>query len=123
MLPLFRLGLGGVIGRGTQPVAWVHIADLARALAAAIEHPSYNGVYNLCAPQATTNAGLTRALAAALHRPAFLPVPAFALKLAFGEGACVLLEGQTVVPKRLMDAGFCFRFQNIEEALGDLLGV
>ncbi|MBM4311902.1 MAG: TIGR01777 family protein [Deltaproteobacteria bacterium] len=121
MLPLFRLGLGGVIGRGTQPVSWVHITDLAAALCAALEQTSFSGIYNLSAPQPTTNAGLTRALAAALHRPAFLPVPAFAMKLAFGEGACVLLGGQAAIPKRLQEAGFQFAFERIEDALVDLL--
>jgi len=122
MLTLFNFGLGGVIGSGRQPVSWVHIADLARALCAALEDTTFSGVYNLCAPQLTTNAGLTRALAEVVHRPAFLPVPAFVVKLAFGEGACVLLDGQAVVPKRLTDAGFRFQYERIEDALGDLLG-
>jgi len=121
MLPLFRLGLGGRVGSGRQPVSWVHIVDLGRAVCAAVEDNSFSGAYNLCAPQATTNAGLARALAAALHRPAFFPVPAFAMKLAFGEGACVLLDGQNVVPKRLMDGGFCFTYEHVEDACADLL--
>jgi uncharacterized protein (TIGR01777 family) len=122
MLPLFRLGLGGTIGSGNQPVSWVHIADIAAALRTALENKIYQGVYNLCAPQATTNKGLTRALASVVHRPAFLPVPAFAMNLAFGEGATVLLDGQNVVPKRLLEAGFHFQFERIEDALADLLG-
>ena len=122
MLPLFRLGLGGVIGSGTQAVSWVHIADLAKALCAALEDSSYSGTYNLCAPHATTNKGLTRALAHVLQCPAFLPVPAVAIKLAFGQGSTVLLDGQIVVPKRLLEAGFHFEFAGIEEALADLLG-
>jgi uncharacterized protein len=121
MLPLFRLGLGGVIGSGTQPVSWVHIDDLSQVMSIAIEDSSFSGVYNLTAPQPTTNAGLTRALARVVHRPAFIPVPAFAMKLVFGEGACVLLDGQIAAPKRLMDAGFSFRFEHIEDALADLL--
>lgn len=121
MLPLFRLGLGGVIGSGTQAISWVHMADLASALCSAIEDVSCTGTYNLCSPHATTNEGLTHVLARALHRPAFLPVPAFAVKLAFGQGATVLLDGQNVVPKRLLDAGFRFRFEWIEDALADLI--
>lgn len=121
MLPLFRFGLGGVIGSGSQAVSWVHIADLAKALCAALEGSSYSGIYNLCAPHATTNKGLTRALARVLLRPAFLPVPALAIKLAFGQGATVLLDGQIAVPKRLLEAGFHFEFAGIEDALADLL--
>lgn len=122
MLPLFRLGLGGAIGSGTQAVSWVHIADLAGALCVALENPSYCATYNLCAPHATTNKGFTRALARVLHRPAFLPVPAVAIKLAFGQGATVLLDGQIAVPKRLLEAGFHFKFAGIDNALADLLG-
>jgi uncharacterized protein (TIGR01777 family) len=123
MLPLFKLGLGGVIGSGSQAVSWVHISDLASALCIALDDSSYKGVYNLCAPQATTNKGLTCALARVLHRPAFLPVPAFAIKLVFGQGATVLLDGQNVVPKRLLESGFHFGFEWIEDALADLVKV
>ena len=121
MLPLFKMGLGGVIGSGSQPVSWVHMADCAAALCAALEDVSYQGTYNLCAPHATTNEGLTHVLARALHRPAFLPVPAFAMKIAFGQGAVVLLDGQSAVPKRLLDAGFNFEFEWIEDALANIL--
>lgn len=121
MLPLFKLGLGGVIGSGQQPVSWVHIVDLAAAVCGALEKESFSGVYNVSAPEPTTNAGLTRALAHAAHRPAFVPVPAFAMKLAFGEGACVLLDGQAAMPKRLKESGFQFAFERIEDALADLL--
>jgi hypothetical protein len=120
MLPLFRLGLGGRIGNGDQPFSWVHIDDLARAHAAALENDSYAGAYNLTAPVPTTNEGLTAALARAVRRPALFPVPAFALKLALGEAATVLLGGQAVLPRRLLDAGFHFEHQTIEQALAEL---
>jgi len=121
MVPIFRLGLGGVIGSGSQPFSWVHSSDLARAHCVALENESFRGSYNLTAPHPTTNRGLTRALSQALHRPAILPVPAFAVKLLFGEGATVLLDGQSVLPKRLLDAGFSFQFQRIENALTDIV--
>ncbi len=121
MIPLFRLGLGGIIGSGKQPVSWVHIADLARALCVALDDPTFSGVYNMSAPNPATNAGLTYALAKALHRPALLPLPSFAMKLAFGEGACVLLDGQIAVPQRLLDAGFRFQYNRIEDSIADLL--
>jgi uncharacterized protein len=120
MLPIFKLGLGGVLGSGSQPFSWVHIRDLAQAHCEALENNSFRGSYNLTAPNPTTNNGFTSALAQALHRPAILPVPAFALKLLFGEGATILLDGQSVLPRRLMDAGFRFQFERIEDALADL---
>lgn len=122
MLPIFKFGLGGIIGSGAQPFSWVHIRDLARALCAALENDAFRGTYNLTAPNPITNKGLTRALSHAINRPAIFPVPAFALKLLFGEGATVLLDGQSVLPKRLLDAGFAFDFEKIEDALADILG-
>ncbi len=120
-LPIFKFGLGGVIGSGEQAFSWVHIADLAKAHCVALQDDSYRGAYNLTAPNPTTNRGLTTVLSHALRRPAILPVPAFALKLIFGEGSTVLLDGQSVLPKRLLDAGFAFQFQRIEDALADLM--
>jgi uncharacterized protein len=121
MLPIFKLGFGGIIGSGAQPFSWVHIKDLALALYATLENDVFCGTYNLTAPNPTTNKGLTLALSQALKRPAFFPVPAFALKLLFGEGATVLLDGQSVLPKRLLDAGFAFQFDRIESALQDIV--
>lgn len=122
MLIPFRLGLGGVIGDGTQPFSWVHIEDLIGAYFAVIDGKSYEGVYNLTAPNPTTNRGLAEALGRSLHRPAFMRVPAFVLKLQMGEGAGVLLKGQRVLPKRLLESGFKFRFTDIGEAIEDLVG-
>lgn len=121
MIPPFRLGLGGRVGSGRQAVSWIHMEDLVRAFLAVIDDPSFTGIYNLTAPNPTTNAGLTRALARALHRPAFLPVPGFVLRFQFGEGARVLTDGQRVLPKRLLDQGFDFRFTDIEPAVKDCL--
>jgi uncharacterized protein (TIGR01777 family) len=121
MLPVFRLGLGGVIGSGEQAFSWVHVADLEQAHCTALQDDSFRGTYNLTAPYPTTNTGLTTALAHALRRPAILPVPAFALKMLFSEGATVLLDGQSVLPRRLLDAGFAFKFERIEKALANLV--
>jgi len=122
MLIPFRMGLGGVIGHGKQPFSWVHVEDLIRAYTTVIENDTYHGIYNLTSPHPTTNAGLTKALGHALHKPAFMHVPAFAFRLQLGEGAKVLLEGQRVFPKRLLESGFTFRFTEIETALEDLVG-
>lgn len=122
MLPVFRLGLGGILGSGNQPFSWIHIRDLTRALCAAIENASFQGSYNLTAPNPTTNRGLTRALARTLNRPAVLPVPACVLKMLFGQGATVLLDGQSVLPRRLMAEGFSFKYERIEDALQNIAG-
>lgn len=121
MLPVFRLGLGGPIGNGQQAFSWVHIDDLVSAYMFIIGHPATEGVFNLTAPNPVTNMEFTRALANALQRPAFLRVPSFALKLRFGQGAQALTEGQRVLPKRLIEAGFKFRFPAVQDALKDLV--
>lgn len=117
MLPLFKIGLGGTIKNGSQPFSWIHIQDLARAVSTVIQNHTYEGVYNMTAPHPTTNRGLTKALAKALGKPAFLPVPAFILRLKFGEGAQILTEGQAVYPQRLVESGFAFKFSEINEAV------
>jgi hypothetical protein len=116
MIPLFKLGLGGVIGTGAQGFSWIHIEDLFRAYVWVLEDASREGVYNLTAPHPVTNKEMTKALGVALNRPAFLPVPTFALKLKFGEGAVILLEGQKVYPKHLLDEGFSFFYPQINQA-------
>ncbi|UCD34703.1 MAG: TIGR01777 family oxidoreductase [Nitrospiraceae bacterium] len=121
MVKPFRMGLGGTIGDGSQAFSWVHMEDLTRAFVEAAEDPSYEGVYNLTAPNPTTNRGLTGALGKALGRPIIMRVPAFVLRLQLGEGAQVLIRGQKVLPKRLLDRGFSFHFQDIEEAVRDCI--
>lgn len=119
MLIPFKAGLGGTIGDGSQPFSWVHIDDLIRAYEMVIHDATYAGAYNLTAPKSTTNKGLTQALSAALHKPAMLQVPRFVLRLQLGEGAQVLIQGQSVIPKRLLDSGFQFKFSDIESAVKD----
>jgi len=121
MLPIFKLGLGGTIGDGSQGFSWVHIEDLKRAYLEAIENDKFAGVYNLTAPTPTTNKGLTKALGKALKVPAIFKIPYFALKLKYGEGVIAISGGQKVLPKRLLEAGFKFKYETIEEALKDLL--
>lgn len=119
MLLPFKLGIGGTIGDGKQPFSWIHIKDLIRAYQTVIENPAYEGIYNLTAPNPTTNKGLTNALGKALSRPTFFPVPKFVLRLKFGEGSQILTMGQNVIPKKLMDNGFTFLFPDIEMAVSD----
>jgi uncharacterized protein (TIGR01777 family) len=123
MLPPFKLGLGGTIGDGKQDFTWVHINDLMRAYLFVIDHPEMEGVYNLMAPNPTTNYGLTKALGAVLNRPTPFAVPRFLVRLRFGsEAADALSSGQYATPKRLLEAGFEFEFKTIKEALNDLFG-
>lgn len=119
MLIPFKSGMGGTIGDGSQAFSWIHIKDLISAYTTAIDNPAYEGIYNLTSPHPTTNKELTISLGKVLHRPALLRVPKFVLRLQLGEGAQVLVEGQSVLPKRLLDSGFTFSFQEIEEALKD----
>lgn len=122
MLLPFSLGLGGVIGSGRQPFPFIHIEDLKNAYLHIIKNRNLDGIFNLVAPQIITNKEFTKALSDALHRPAFLHVPEFAVKILFGEGAKVLTSGQKVIPKRLLESGFVFKFKTIQETLEDLVG-
>ena len=121
MLPIFKLGLGGVLGSGNQAFSWVHIDDLYRAYLFVIENPEKEGIYNLTAPKPVSNRVMTQTLARVLKKPAFLPVPSFVLKLRFGEGAGILLKGQEVYPSRLLDEGFVFNFTDIENAFKSII--
>ena len=120
MLPPFRAGFGGRIGSGKQGFSWIHISDLAGAIEFLIDKSS-SGAFNFTAPNPTTNKGLTEALGRALHRPTLFPVPEFALRLLYSEGAKVLTSGQKVYPKRLLEEGFEFSYQNIYDAVKDAI--
>jgi uncharacterized protein (TIGR01777 family) len=121
MLPPFRMGAGGRVGSGKQYVSWIHRGDAVAALRFLLENPTLEGPLNLTAPEPVTNADFAHTLGAVLGRPSVMHVPAFVLKAALGEMAMVALEGQRVLPRRLTEAGFSFRFSRLEEALRDLL--
>lgn len=118
----FRLGLGGRLGSGRQWLPWIHLDDATDLIDFLLKHPDSRGPYNLCAPQPVRNADFTRALASALHRPACLPVPAWALRLGLGELSGLVLGGQRLLARRAQDAGYRFRFPDLDAALRDLLG-
>ncbi|PCK29874.1 TIGR01777 family oxidoreductase [Pseudoalteromonas piscicida] len=120
MLPPFRLGLGGPIGKGEQVMSWIHIDDMVQAIIYIIKHDEMNGVINLTAPHPVTNKALSQALAKTLSRPCIFVVPPLMLKLIYGEMSDLLLYGQYVVPQKLLDSGYRFRHSNIEEALSAL---
>lgn len=118
MLPPFRLGLGGPLGNGRQMVPFIHLDDEVGAIAFLIETQELSGPFNLAAPQAADSRGFAKALGKALGRPAFLPAPAFALKLLLGQMAEeVLLSGVNAVPARLLAAGYRFRHPSLTGAL------
>lgn len=121
MLPPFRLGLGGRIGDGRQWMSWIHIGDYVAIVLRLLSDGQIRGPCNLTAPRPVTNAEFTRTLAAVLHRPAFLAIPAALLKPGLGEAASLLLGGQRVVPGKLQDAQYGFRFGDLRGALSDLL--
>jgi uncharacterized protein (TIGR01777 family) len=122
MLLPFRLGLGGPIGAGMQWMSWIARSDLVALIRRLLADDAARGAWNATAPEPVTNAQFARALARCLHRPALLPTPAFALRLAFGEMADMLLTGQRVMPARALAAGFAFAQPRLDRALASLLG-
>jgi uncharacterized protein (TIGR01777 family) len=118
----FKLGLGARLGDGQQWMSWIHIDDYVALLLGLLRDEKARGPYNMTAPQPATNREFTATLAKALHRPAPFVIPAWLLKSAMGERACLLLEGQKVLPGKFASAGYRFIFANLPEALNDLLG-
>ena len=122
MLLPFRLGLGARLGDGKQWMSWIHIDDYVAMLLGLLRNDHASGPYNMTAPQPATNREFTATLAKVLHRPAPFIMPAFLLKPVMGERACLLLEGQKVLPQRIESAGYRFVFAKLADALQDLLG-
>ncbi len=121
MLLQFRLFAGGPIGSGRQWLPWIHPVDMAAALRFLIDREDANGAFNTTSPNPVTNTQFARTLGRVMHRPSLVPLPGFAMKLAFGEVAELLLTGQRGVPRRLLELGFAFRFPDAEAALADIL--
>lgn len=117
MLPAFRVGLGGPIGDGRQWMSWIALADEVAVIRYLIEQETLRGPFNACAPEAVTNEAFSRTLGRVLRRPALLRMPEFVIRLLLGEASELLVSGQRVYPRRLLDAGFEFRYPNLEAAL------
>lgn len=113
----FKLFVGGKLGSGEQGFPWIHLDDAIAALLLCIDDETMPSKVNLCAPQAVSNAEASSALAKALHRPNWLPVPGFALKALFGEGAEPILTGLYPSPRVLLDRGFRFAHPELAGAL------
>lgn len=120
MLLPFKLGVGGKIGSGAQHFSFIHIEDLARAYKFVIEL-SLEGTFNLTAPNPTTNLGMTKALGKALSRPTIFPLPEFVVEWLYGEGAKVLTDGQKVIPTKLVERGFDYKYKTIDEVFENLV--
>lgn len=117
MLTPFRFGLGGPIGRGDQYFSWIHLEDMLRGLVHLIVNPDCRGTYNFTGPIPVTNYQFSHALARALKRPCFFKLPESVLRFTMGESADLLLYGQRVIPKRLLESGYNFIYPDINTAL------
>jgi len=122
MLPAFKLGLGGPMGNGRQWMSWIHIDDLIGILLHIINNKDIKGAVNGTAPNPVTNKVFSSTLAGVLKRPAFLPMPAFVLKLMLGEMAQeLLLSGQRVTPEKMLAVAYDFQYAELEDALRDVV--
>jgi uncharacterized protein len=122
MLPPFRLGLGGRLGSGRQWSSWVAVDDVVGAIEHVLHHDTVQGPINTVSPNPVTNAEFTTTLASVLHRPAIFPMPAFAVKLIFGEmGEELFLGSQRAEPAKLAASGYKFRYSFLKDALEDIL--
>ena len=120
MLLPFKLGLGATLGSGQQYFPWIHAADWVSMVTWLIRNDQASGAFNASAPSPVTNAIFTRTLARVVRRPALFKAPAFALHLAAGEMADMLLHGQRVLPVRAEQAGFQFQHRALAPALQSL---
>ncbi len=118
MLTHFRFGVGGTVGSGKQWMSWIALDDIVSIINFFLDNENLSGAFNLTAPTPVTNEEFTKALGGALARPTILPVPEFAIRLMFGEmGETLLLQGTRAVPKRLEEAGYEFKYTNVEAAM------
>jgi uncharacterized protein (TIGR01777 family) len=118
MLTPFKLGVGGVVGSGKQWMSWISLDDVVGIINYALENESVRGAVNVVSPNPVTNEEFTKTLGTVLYRPTFLPLPEFAVNLVFGEmGDALLIDSTKVIPKRMKDAGYEFKFTDLQTAL------
>jgi uncharacterized protein len=118
----FSIGLGGKTGNGKQAVSFIHIDDLAEAMLFTIDNPAIVGIVNAVTPYPTCNSEFSDRLAKVLGQPCWVTIPGFVLRLLYGDGAQVMLDGQTVLPEKLEQAGFRFKYPTIQNALVKIYG-
>ena len=116
-----KLWVGGPLGNGHQVYSWIHIIDEVNAIKFLIRNESARGVFNLTSPNPVTNIEFEKMISKVMHRPYYFTIPSFAMQIAFGEVASMVLKGQSVIPAKLLKEGYKFKFPGLEEALIDLL--
>jgi uncharacterized protein (TIGR01777 family) len=121
MLLPFRLGVGGPVAGGRQPMPWVHVEDVVGMYLEAIDDERWTGPINVTAPEPVSNKAFSKALGRALKRPAIAPVPAFAIKALYGGMAKLVVEGQRAIPRRAHELGYTYRHPDLDEALRSAL--
>ncbi|MDB9374239.1 TIGR01777 family oxidoreductase [Nodularia sphaerocarpa] len=121
MITPFKLFAGGPLGSGRQWLSWIHLDDLVNLILQALTNPEMSGVYNATAPNPVRMAELSQSLGQVMQRPSWLPVPGFALEALLGDGAMVVLEGQQVIPKRTLEAGFEYEYSDLLPALTQII--
>jgi uncharacterized protein (TIGR01777 family) len=117
----YKLFVGGPLGDGRQVYSWIHMNDEVNAIQYLIHNAQAKGVFNLTSPNSVTNDEFGRTIAQVMKRPHYFPLPGFVMRFAFGEVASVVLEGQSVLPQKLLELGFTFIYPRLVEALSDLL--
>ena len=122
MLLPFKVFLGGPIGDGTQPVSWIHVEDLGRLLAVVLTRDAFQGPLNAVSPHPVTMNEFCVQVGKTLRRPSWLPVPAFALKIALGEMSTLMTHGQSVHPLMAGQLGFTYTYSSLDSALAAILG-
>ena len=117
----FFFGLGGVMGSGRQWMPWIHMDDMVGMMCHAMENENVTGAFNGTAPNPVTNYEFTKTMGRVMHRPTLVPVPGFVLRWTLGERSGLLVLGSRVVPHRVLESGYTFKFSRLEEAMRDLL--
>ncbi|KAA0942147.1 TIGR01777 family protein [Sporosarcina sp. ANT_H38] len=116
----YKLFAGGTVGTGNQRVSWVHIKDVTRGIAFALDNTSLYGPVNVTSPFPKRMKYFGKTIGSVLNRPHWIPVPSFAMKIVLGKKSALVLEGQHVLPEKLLDNGFKFHYPTLESALNDL---
>lgn len=121
MLLPFRLGLGAILGKGNQYVSWIHIDDMIKAIVFLLDMPEAQGVFNITAPNPVTNKRFANVLSTTLYRPRLFRIPSFLLKMVLGEMASMIIDGQRVIPRHLLDLHFRFTFEHFDKSIENIL--
>jgi uncharacterized protein (TIGR01777 family) len=117
----FKMMIGGKLGSGKQYFTWIHIKDVVRIIGEMLENKKYKGTFNICAPSSSTNSEVSEVIAELLKRPNWFPTPAFLLKLALGDASTLVLDGQNVQPKKLIDLEYEYKYADLRAAFYDVL--